>query len=116
MRTQVCAYTHSVYHGASAVALFTPSKKLDYSIMTAITEALVNFSGIAAAAGGEGSGEGAGKGTPVETVEVQWSGEVRAFTARLLLRDGVMQMSKDLGFEPWLAQLSFVDGSCKSWS
>ncbi|EIE22084.1 hypothetical protein COCSUDRAFT_43058 [Coccomyxa subellipsoidea C-169] len=47
--------------------------------------------------GGEGSVEGAENGTPVETVEVRWSGEVRAFTARLLLRDGVMQMSKDLG-------------------
>ena len=37
------------------------------------------------------------KGTTVETVNVQWQGEVRAFTARLLLHNGTMQMSKDLG-------------------
>ncbi len=84
--------------------------------MPAVTGPLATLSGIAAAAGGGGSGEGAGKVTPVETVEVQWSGEVRAFTARLLLRDGVMQMSKDLGCVPCLAHLSFVDGLCKPWS
>lgn len=47
---------------------------------------------------GEGADSRKGpKGTAVETVDVQWHGEVRAFTAQLLLRDGIMQMSKDLG-------------------
>ncbi|CAL8461617.1 g1148 [Coccomyxa elongata] len=47
---------------------------------------------------GEGpNGEKGSKGTAVETVNVKWNGEVRAFTVRLLLRDGIMQMSKDLG-------------------
>jgi hypothetical protein len=56
--------------------------------------------GLLVAGSGKGAGdkEKTGNGTPVETVEVQWSGEVRAFTERLLLRDGLMQMSKDLGW------------------
>ncbi len=47
---------------------------------------------------GEGPyGDKGSKATAVETVNVKWNGEVRAFTVRLLLRDGILQMSKDLG-------------------
>lgn len=62
--------------------------------------AWLQLSGLHVAASGKGPGdkEKAGNGTPMETVEVQWSEEVRAFTARLLLRDGLMQMSRDLGW------------------
>lgn len=48
--------------------------------------------------GTEGLIENGGQtGLPVETMDVHWCGEVRAFTVRLLLHDGVMQMSKDFG-------------------
>jgi hypothetical protein len=44
--------------------------------------------------------EGEKKVEVVDVVERRWNAEVSAFTARILLRNGTMQMSRDFGCAP----------------